>query len=46
MLNPVTHGATYDEAVKNGTEAIEALIASADNRGDARPEPHVLNHVA
>lgn len=45
VLNPVTHGETYDEAVKNGTEAIEALMASADKRGDALPEPHLLNHV-
>lgn len=46
VLNPVTHGDTYDEAVKNGTEAIEALIASAGQRGEALPEPNVLSHVA
>ena len=46
VLNPVTHGDTYDEAVKNGTEAIEALMASADRHGEALPEPHLLVHVA
>ncbi len=46
VLNPVTHGETYDEAVKNGTEAIEALMASADRHGEALPEPHLLVHVA
>jgi predicted RNase H-like HicB family nuclease len=46
VLNPVTHGDTYDEAVKNGTEAIEALIASADRRGETLPAPNVLGRVA
>ena len=46
VLNPVTHGDTYDEAVKNGTEAIKALIASADRRGEPLPEPNVLDQVA
>ncbi|MDP9366610.1 MAG: type II toxin-antitoxin system HicB family antitoxin [Chloroflexota bacterium] len=46
VLNPVTHGETYDEAVKNGTEAIEALIASSDQLGEPLPEPNVLRHIA
>lgn len=46
MPNPVTHGDTSDEALRNGTEAIEALIASADQNGEALPEPHLLGHVA
>lgn len=46
VVNPVTHGATYDEAVRNGAEAIEALIVSTDQHGEALPEPNVLVHVA
>ena len=29
VLGPVTHGDTYEEAVKHGQETIEALVASA-----------------
>ena len=37
VLGPVTHGATYEEAVANGKEALEALIASARKHGEALP---------
>ncbi len=42
VLNPVTHGGTHAEAVRNGTEAVEALIAAAEQGGEALPEPNVL----
>ena len=31
ILGPVTHRDTYTEAFKNGLEALEALVASANN---------------
>ncbi len=37
----VTHGATYEEAVRHGHEALEALIASARKHGEALPAPRV-----
>ena len=39
VFNPVTHGDTYDEAIRNGHEALEALVASATKRGEPLPEP-------
>jgi predicted RNase H-like HicB family nuclease len=38
---PVTHGATYEEAVKNGQEALEDLIAIAQERGQPVPTPRI-----
>ena len=46
VFNPVTHGETYDEAVKNGQEALVALIASAHARGESLPEPSVVGQLA
>jgi antitoxin HicB len=42
VLGPVSHGATYEEAVKHGYEALEALIASANKHGETLPSPHVF----
>lgn len=42
VFNPVTHGETYEEAIKNGHEALEALIASANKHGETLPEPRVF----
>ena len=42
VLGPVTHGDTYEEAIKNGHEALEALIASARNHQEALPDPQVF----
>jgi len=42
VFNPVTHGDTYEEAMKNGHEALEALVASARKHGEALPEPLVF----
>lgn len=37
VFGPVTHGATYEEAVRNGRDALMALIASAVKRGEPLP---------
>jgi antitoxin HicB len=42
VLGPVSHGGTYEEAVKNGYEALEALIASANKHGEALPAPRIF----
>ncbi|MDP9368484.1 MAG: type II toxin-antitoxin system HicB family antitoxin [Chloroflexota bacterium] len=42
VLNPVTHGITYEDAVRNGQEALAALIEAARARGEALPEPQVF----
>ena len=41
VFNPVTHGDTYMEAIRNGHEALEALVASAIKHGEPLPEPRV-----
>ncbi len=38
ILGPVTHGDTYAEAFKNGLEALEALVASAQKHDEPLPE--------
>lgn len=38
VISPVTHGDTYDEAVRNGREVIEGLIASLTKHGEPLPE--------
>jgi predicted RNase H-like HicB family nuclease len=42
VLGPVTHGETYEEAIRNGHEALEALIASAQQHQEPLPEPRVF----
>jgi predicted RNase H-like HicB family nuclease len=42
VLDPVTHGETYEEAIRNGHEALEALIASARQHQEPMPEPRVF----
>jgi antitoxin HicB len=39
VFNPVTHGKSYDEAVRNGKEALEGLVESAKKHGESVPEP-------
>ncbi|HEX9413705.1 MAG TPA: type II toxin-antitoxin system HicB family antitoxin [Ktedonobacterales bacterium] len=38
----ITHGATYDEAVKHGQEAIESRIEANRAWGHPIPAPHTL----
>lgn len=40
-----THGATYEEAVANGKEAIESLIISYQADGEPLPKPSILEKV-
>lgn len=42
VLGPVTHGATYDEAVRNGQDALAALFASARKHGEPLPQPRTV----
>ena len=45
VLRPVTHGETYEEAIRNGheaLEALEALIASAHKHQEPLTEPLVF----
>ncbi|MEL7244202.1 MAG: type II toxin-antitoxin system HicB family antitoxin [Cyanobacteria bacterium P01_H01_bin.150] len=39
ILQPCTHGDTYEEAVKNAQEVLEMLIESALEDGETLPEP-------
>ena len=41
VLGPVTHGATYQEAVSNGQEALETLIGSWQDLGWELPTPRI-----
>ena len=39
VMQPCTHGNTYDEAFKNAQEVLELLVESALKTGDPLPEP-------
>jgi antitoxin HicB len=42
VFGPVTHGDTYEEAVKNGREVLEMLVEVAQERGDPLPIPQLF----
>jgi antitoxin HicB len=42
VSNPVTHGGTYEEAVRNGLDAVTALSAWTLKEGRTLPAPNVL----
>ena len=42
IFNPVTHGETYVDAIKQGQEALAALVASARQHNEPLPEPRVV----
>jgi antitoxin HicB len=42
VLGPVTHGESYEDAVKHGHEALEALIASSQKHQEPLPTPQVF----
>ena len=46
VVNPVTHGDTYEEAVANGRLALQDLVSIAQERGQALPAPRVLGEAA
>jgi predicted RNase H-like HicB family nuclease len=41
----VTHGATYEEAARNGQEVIEMLIEEWEANGKPLPAPHVATAI-
>ncbi|MBD2298394.1 type II toxin-antitoxin system HicB family antitoxin [Nostoc sp. FACHB-87] len=42
VMQPCTHGDTYEEALKNAQEVLEMLIESALEDGETLPEPQTL----
>lgn len=38
VLNPVTHGATYEEAAKHGLEVLEGIMAVSLEEGQPLPD--------
>ena len=46
VFNPVTHGKSYEEAVKNGQEALIGLVASARKHNEQLPEPKLAHGTA
>ena len=44
FVGAVTHGNTYEEAVKNGKEVIELCIKTEQLLGDPLPQPHTYPH--
>ncbi len=46
VTNPVTHGDTYEQAVRNGQEAIDAMVASTLKHGETLPMRKAIQLVA
>jgi predicted RNase H-like HicB family nuclease len=46
VFNPVTHGQSYEDAIKQGHEALAALVASAQKRNEPLPEPRTIASTA
>ncbi|MDB9457038.1 type II toxin-antitoxin system HicB family antitoxin [Dolichospermum circinale CS-1225] len=42
VMQPCTHGDTYEEALKNAQEVLEMLISSYLEDGQPIPEPQIL----
>ena len=42
VFNPVTHGESYEDAIRQGHEALAALVTSARQRNEPLPEPRVI----
>lgn len=42
VMQPVTHGTSYEEAAKNGREVLEMLIESAQEDGEPLPLPRTF----
>lgn len=43
FLDCQTHGATYEEAVKQGREALESVVEAYKAEGRALPEPRLIS---
>jgi predicted RNase H-like HicB family nuclease len=46
VMQPVTHGDTYNEACQNAQEVLELLVESALEAGQILPQPKKLFQVA
>jgi antitoxin HicB len=46
VMQPVTHGDTYEEAFKNAQEVLELLVESILQEGKPLPSPEQLFQVA
>jgi antitoxin HicB len=46
VINPVTHGETYQEAVENGLIALEQLVSIAEEYGEELPKPRFIDVAA
>lgn len=44
VMQPCTHGDTYEEAIKNAQEVLELLVESAVKNGESLPEPQTFGH--
>ncbi|MEH2086260.1 type II toxin-antitoxin system HicB family antitoxin [Nostoc sp.] len=44
IMQPCTHGETYEEALKNAQEVLEMLIESSLADGELLPEPKTLEN--
>lgn len=42
IMQPCTHGETYEDALKNAQEVLEMLIESSLANGETLPEPKTL----
>ena len=42
VFNPVTHGESYEDAIKQAHEALAALVTSARQHNEPLPNPHVF----
>ena len=42
IFNPVTHGESYEEAIKQAHEALAALVTSARQRNEPLPRAQVF----
>lgn len=42
VFGPVTHGDTYEEAVRNGNEVLAMLVEVAQEDGEPLPAPRVF----
>ncbi len=45
VFGPVSHGRTYEEAVRRGQEALAALTASTQKHGESLPAPRTYASV-
>ena len=45
VMQPVTHGDTYEEAFKNAQEVLELLIESALNNNENLPKPNTFGQL-